>query len=73
MKNNDKQGFLNPLKIFIKSLLKKKTPDEIIETAKNSELKKTLNAFDLIMLGIGAVIGTGIFTDRKSTRLNSSH
>ena len=62
MKNNDKQGFLNPLKIFIKSLLKKKTPDEIIETAKNSELKKTLNAFDLIMLGIGAVIGTGIFT-----------
>ncbi len=50
------------LKKFIQNLLKKKTPDEIIETAKNSELKKTLNAFDLIMLGIGAVIGTGIFT-----------
>ena len=50
------------LKKFIQNLLKKKTPDEIIETAKNSELKKTLNAFDLIMLGIGAVIGSGIFT-----------
>jgi len=47
---------------FIKNLLKRKSPDEILETAKKSELKKTLNAFDLIMLGIGAVIGTGIFT-----------
>ncbi len=54
MKNNIKQ--------FILNLLRKKTPDEFIETAKNSKLKKTLNAFDLIMLGIGAVIGTGIFT-----------
>ena len=25
-------------------------------------LKKTLNVFDLIILGIGAVVGTGIFT-----------
>ena len=49
-------------KNFINNLLSKKSPDEIIQAAENSGLKKTLNAFDLIMLGIGAVIGTGIFT-----------
>ncbi len=56
MKNKHK------LHSFISNLLKKKTPDEFIENAKKSELKRTLNAFDLIMLGIGAVIGSGIFT-----------
>ena len=48
--------------LFKANLLNKKSPDEILQTAKNANLKKTLNAFDLIMLGIGAVIGTGIFT-----------
>ena len=47
---------------FINNLLKKKTPDEIISESSSSGLKKTLNAFDLIILGIGAVVGTGIFT-----------
>ena len=47
---------------FKTNLLNKKSPDEILQTAKEANLKKTLNAFDLIMLGIGAVIGTGIFT-----------
>ncbi len=47
---------------FIANLLKKKTPDEIINESSNSGLKKTLSAFDLIILGIGAVVGTGIFT-----------
>lgn len=50
------------LKGFISSLLEKKSIDEVVETAKKSELKKTLSAFDLIILGIGAVVGTGIFT-----------
>lgn len=45
-----------------KNLLKKKNVDELINTSEKSELKKTLNAFDLIVLGIGAVVGTGIFT-----------
>ena len=52
----------NACKGFIQNLLKKKTPDEILKTAEKSELKRTLSAFDLIMLGIGAVIGSGIFT-----------
>src|SRR5574344_1745917 len=45
-----------------KNHLKKKTADELIATSKKSELKKTLNVFDLIVIGIGAVVGTGIFT-----------
>ena len=43
-------------------MLTKKSTDELISASKHSELKKTLNAFDLIILGIGAVVGTGIFT-----------
>ena len=49
-------------KEFKNNLLEKKSPDEILKVAESADLKKTLNAFDLIMLGIGAVIGTGIFT-----------
>ena len=55
MENNTKNG-------FITNLLKKKTPDEIMENANRVNLKRTLNAFDLIMLGIGVMIGSGIFT-----------
>ncbi len=47
---------------FKNNILSKKTPDEILQTAREAKLKKTLGVFDLIMLGIGAVIGTGIFT-----------
>lgn len=50
------------LKSIIKNALKKKSPDELIAVSKKSELKKTLNVFDLIVLGIGAVVGTGIFS-----------
>jgi len=46
----------------IKNMLTKKTPDEFLEERNSSELKKTLNVFDLIIIGIGAVVGTGIFT-----------
>jgi len=47
---------------IIANALSKKSPDELIATSKKSELKKTLNVFDLIVIGIGAVVGTGIFT-----------
>ncbi len=50
------------IKNFVNNLFEKKSIDDVIETAKKSELKKTLSAFDLIILGIGAVVGTGIFT-----------
>lgn len=45
-----------------KNIFKVKNPDVLIAEGKKSELSKTLTAFDLIILGIGAVIGTGIFT-----------
>ena len=53
---------LTKFKKLIKSIFKAKNPDVLIAEGKKSELSKTLTAFDLIILGIGAVIGTGIFT-----------
>lgn len=53
---------LNAIEKFATSLFKRKSPDEMIESAKSSNLKKTLGALDLIVLGVGAIIGTGIFT-----------
>ncbi|KZZ85132.1 MULTISPECIES: amino acid permease [Bacillaceae] len=45
------------------SLFRKKSIDKIIRDSgsKGISLNKTLGAFDLTMLGIGAIIGTGIF------------
>jgi APA family basic amino acid/polyamine antiporter len=40
---------------------RKKSLDLILETAEKRSLKRQLGAFDLTMLGIGAIIGTGIF------------
>lgn len=50
------------IKTILANAFSKKSPDELIATSKKSELKKTLNVFDLIVIGIGAVVGTGIFT-----------
>lgn len=47
---------------FVKNLFKTKNPDEMIESANKGGLQKTLGAFDLIILGVGAIIGSGIFT-----------
>lgn len=43
------------------NLFRKKSVQEIIANAEKKSLKKTLGAFDLIMIGIGCAIGTGIF------------
>lgn len=50
------------IKQISQNILKKRSMDDLINTSKRSELKKTLNVFDLIVIGIGAVVGTGIFT-----------
>ncbi len=47
---------------FVKNLLKLKNPDDMLKQAEKGGLKKTLGAFDLIILGVGAIIGSGIFT-----------
>lgn len=46
---------------FLSNLIRKKNPDEFLEQSASGELKKTLNAFDLLILGISAIIGAGIF------------
>src|SRR5438105_14847214 len=44
-------------------LFRKKRPDDRMAegAAPNRQLKRTLTAFDLTCIGIGAIIGTGIF------------
>lgn len=39
----------------------RKTIESVREVGVNSSLSKTFNAFDLILLGLGAIIGTGVF------------
>lgn len=57
---------LNPLKnsLILSSIFRKKDPDKLIkESVEGKEvLKKTLGAIDLTILGVGAIIGAGIFT-----------
>lgn len=43
------------------SFLTKKSFESIKELGKTSDLSKTLGAFDLVLLGLGAIIGTGVF------------
>ena len=50
------------VKKVVKNLLTRKTAQELINNANKGSLKKTLNAFDLFIIGIGAVVGTGILT-----------
>ncbi|MCD7739843.1 MAG: amino acid permease [Candidatus Gastranaerophilales bacterium] len=62
----------NLLTQFISNILRKKNPDEFIEQSEKGGLKKTLNAFDLIILGISAVIGAGIFVIIGSAVIGTS-
>jgi len=43
------------------NLFRTKNLNEIIKNAEHSKLTKSLGAFDLVLLGIGCTIGTGIF------------
>jgi APA family basic amino acid/polyamine antiporter len=45
----------------MKSLFRTKSIESILEGAHKNSLKKTLGALDLVLLGIGCTIGTGIF------------
>jgi APA family basic amino acid/polyamine antiporter len=46
---------------FLKNITRIKNPDEMLEEAKADGLEKTLGVWDLIILGVGAIIGSGIF------------
>ncbi len=59
---NVSQVELGGLFKFGRNLFKTKNPDEMVDNACKQSLKKTLTAFDLIILGVGCIIGSGIFT-----------
>ncbi|MBD8520400.1 APC family permease [Lysinibacillus fusiformis] len=44
-----------------KILFRRKKIEELLYNKGTIQLKKTLGAFDLILLGVGAIVGTGIF------------
>jgi len=48
---------------MLNSLLRRKSLDAILQESETPQhqLKRTLNAFDVVMLGIGAIVGAGIF------------
>ena len=48
-------------KAGLNNILRRKNPDNMLKDAKRNGLKKTLTAIDLIILGIGVIIGSGIF------------
>ena len=60
------------LKTIFKNIMQCRSPQELIDEGAQSGLKKTLNIFDLIVIGIGAVVGTGIFTIIGSAIIGSS-
>ncbi len=49
------------LQNIIANLIKRKNPDEALAKAQKGGLEKTLGVWDLIILGVGAIIGSGIF------------
>lgn len=55
------------------NIFKLKTIDEVLESVKqNTGLKKTLNIWSLFLLGLGAIIGTGIFSMTGIAAVNLS-
>ena len=46
---------------LLQNLIKRKNLDDAISNAATGGLEKTLGVWDLIMLGVGAIIGSGIF------------
>ncbi|MCI1273580.1 MAG: amino acid permease [Clostridiaceae bacterium] len=48
-------------KNFLRNITRVKAPDEMLAEAKSQGLEKTLGVIDLIVLGVGAIIGSGIF------------
>lgn len=57
----------------MKPIFRKKSLELLRDEADNSELKKSLTVFDLTMLGIGAIIGTGIFVLTGEAAAGTEH
>ena len=48
-------------KRFLEMMIKRKKLDDILDESKKETLEKSLGLLDIIILGIGAIIGSGIF------------
>ena len=49
------------IKNILAKMTTRKNPDDALAGAKEGGLEKTLSVWDLIILGVGAIIGSGIF------------
>ncbi|KAL1923482.1 uncharacterized protein VTP21DRAFT_8462 [Calcarisporiella thermophila] len=49
------------LRGFGRKLINRKTMDSLDDEAAHGSFKRSLSPFDLVMVGVGAIIGTGIF------------
>jgi len=58
---NKKEHRANFSRQFLRNIVKTKNPDDMLAQAKKEGLDKTLGVWDLVILGIGAIIGSGIF------------
>ncbi len=56
-----KINFTSPLSQVLKKMITRKNPDDALAKAESGGLEKTLGVWDLIILGVGAIIGSGIF------------
>lgn len=54
-------NFKSQISSALKKMLTIKSPDDALANAKAGGLEKTLGVWDLIILGVGAIIGSGIF------------
>ena len=53
-------------------LTRRKSIDQLMSDGHDSKLKRALSAFNLVNLGIGAIIGTGIFVLTGSAAANNA-
>ena len=56
-----KSKFTSAISYVLGKMTKIKNPDDAVAGAKEGGLEKTLGVWDLIILGVGAIIGSGIF------------
>ena len=54
-----KEYRINFTKAGLHNILRRKKTDDMLKDAKRNGLRKTLTAFDLIILGVGCIIGSG--------------
>lgn len=43
------------------NILRRKSFEDLMETTEEKKLTKALGAFDITLMGLGIIIGTGIF------------